>query len=68
VAGGFEVSLASDKFARAVFLSLSGIDYFFEDNYFDILPGQTVRVLVKTSLPEAEFSRQLRVSSLKDAY
>ncbi|MDR1341794.1 MAG: glycoside hydrolase family 2 protein [Prevotellaceae bacterium] len=64
VADGFEVTLQSDKFARAVFLSLSGIDNFFEDNYFDILPGQTVRVLVKTSLPEAEFSRQLKVRTI----
>ncbi|MDR0415449.1 MAG: glycoside hydrolase family 2 protein [Prevotellaceae bacterium] len=62
--GGFEVSLTSDKFARAVFLSLSGIDNFFEDNYFDILPGQTVSVLVKTSLSEAEFSRQLKVKTI----
>ncbi|MDR0688049.1 MAG: glycoside hydrolase family 2 protein [Prevotellaceae bacterium] len=67
VVGGFEVNLSSDKFARAVFLSLSGSDYFFEDNYFDILPGQTVCVRVKTSLPEAEFSRQLRITSMNSA-
>jgi beta-mannosidase len=63
---GFEVSLASDKFARAVFLSLSGSDYFFEDNYFDILPGQTVKVRVKTALTEAEFNRQLRVITMNN--
>lgn len=37
--GGYDVTLESDVFARAVFLSLDGIDNFFSDNYFDILPG-----------------------------
>jgi beta-mannosidase len=66
VQGGFEVSLTSDKFARAVFLSLSGGDYFFEDNYFDILPEQTIRVRVKTSISEAELNRQLRINTVNE--
>jgi beta-mannosidase len=65
---GFEVRPSSDKLARAVFLSLSGAGYFFEDSCFDILPGQTVRVSVKTSPTEEEVSRQLRVTSLREAY
>jgi beta-mannosidase len=68
VINGFEVSLKSDVFARAVFMSIEGIDNFFENNFFDILPGQTVVTKVKTSLPQDEFVKQLKVVSLSDAY
>ena len=65
---GYEISLRSDKFARAVFLTVDGIDNFFENNYFDILPGQTVKVKVKTALSRADFEKQLRITSFKDYY
>lgn len=66
VDGGYEVTLKSDKFARAVMMSIDGIDNFFEDNYFDILPGQEVKVKVKTGLSKAEFEKQLKVTSFVD--
>lgn len=68
VNGGFEVTLGSDKFARAVFMSIGGIDNFFANNYFDILPGQWVTTIVSTSLSQAEFEKQLKVVSLSDEY
>lgn len=68
VEGGYEVLLTSDKFARAVFMSLNGIDNFFENNYFDILPGETVAVKVKSTLPVSDFEKQLKIISLSDAY
>ncbi|GAB6121693.1 beta-mannosidase [Dysgonomonas termitidis] len=66
--GGYEVSLSADNFARAVFMSVEGIDNFFENNYFDILPGQTAVVKVKTSLSRPEFEKQLKVVSLRDGF
>lgn len=68
VSGGYAVTLRSDKFARAVFLSLKGIDNFFENNYFDLLPGKPVTIKVQTKLPQAEFEKQLKVMSLVDGY
>ncbi len=68
VDGGYEVTLKSDQFARAVFMSIEGIDNFFENNYFDIYPGEQVTTKVKTSLPQTEFEKQLKVVSIKDAY
>lgn len=65
--GGYEVTVASDKFARAVFLSIDGIDNFFSDNYFDVIPGEDVTINVTTSLPRDEFERQLTVTTLADA-
>ncbi len=68
VNGGFELMLKSDKFARAVFMSIEGIDNFFENNYFDILPGQTITTKVRTSLSQPEFEKQLKIISITDAY
>lgn len=65
--GGYDVTLSSDRFARAVFLSLDGIDNFFSDNYFDIIPGEDVTIRVTTTLPRNEFERQLKVMTLTDA-
>lgn len=61
VAGGYEVTLSADRFARAVWLTIDGTDHHFSDNYFDLLPGERRTVSVRTPLPQAEFERQLRV-------
>lgn len=68
VDGGYDVTLKSDVFARGVFMSLSGIDNFFEDNYFDLLPGKEVTINVKTDLSLSVFKEQLKVISLVDSY
>lgn len=68
VDGGYEVSLTADKFARAVFMSVEGIDNFFGNNYFDILPNETVKIKVTTNISEADFVKQLKVVSLRDGY
>lgn len=66
VEGGFEVTLKSDCFARAVFLATGDANSTFSDNYFDILPDASVTVKVSTHLPQATFEKQLKVVSLND--
>lgn len=68
IADGYKVYLTSDKFARGVFMSIDGIDNFFSDNYFDILPGQTVEVHVTTKASESDFKKQLQIKSMSDTY
>ncbi|MDL2282078.1 glycoside hydrolase family 2 protein [Parabacteroides sp. OttesenSCG-928-G06] len=65
---GFDVTVASDVFARGLFLSIEGIDNFFSDNYFDLLPGKPVTIHVRTSLDKAAFDRQLKTETIADAY
>ncbi|MDR3250165.1 MAG: glycoside hydrolase family 2 protein [Tannerella sp.] len=65
---GFDVTLASDVFARGVFLSVEGTDNFFSDNYFDLLPGEPKTIRVSTNLSKAEFGKQLETVSISDAY
>ena len=61
---GYNISITSDTFARGVFLSLEGIDNFFSDNYFDILPGDTRTIHVRTPLSEVDFRSQLSLISM----
>lgn len=68
VDGGFDIFITSDVFARGVFLSLPGIDSFFEDNYFNMLPGKEIKVRVYTDLSLSVFRKQLTIKSLVDSY
>lgn len=68
IENGYEITLRSDKFARSVFMSIDGIDNFFENNYFNLMPDTPVKVKVRTTLPQTEFEAQLKVVSLSDAY
>lgn len=63
---GFEVTLTSSNFARGVFMSIDGIDHFFENNYFDLLPGASITTRVITHLSLADFNSQLKIRSLAD--
>lgn len=67
---GFKISLVSDKFARAVYLSASEADGFFSDNYFDLLPGKKVEVEFRTRAPLslADFRARLKIRSMADAF
>lgn len=65
---GYDVTLTTDIFARAVFLKINGIDNFFSDNYFDMLPGTSRTVHVSTTKDLATFSGELEVVSLGDTY
>src|SRR2546423_641356 len=68
--GGFNVTLRSDKFARAVYLSAEGLDGAFSDNYFDLIPGKEVKVEFRARRPPApeEFRAHLKARSLADAF
>lgn len=66
--GGYELTLSSDYFARAVFIATGDANCTFSDNYFDILPGSSVKVKIQTSLPQGNLEKQLKVVSLSDEY
>ena len=65
---GFEVTLNSDNFARAVFIATGDVNSSFSDNYFDILPGSSVKVKIHTGLPQNVLEKQLKIVSLSDEY
>jgi len=64
------VELEADYLARFVELSLDEADVVFSDNYFDVLPGQTIRITFER--PEGwtidDAGRSLTVFSLYDSF
>jgi beta-mannosidase len=67
---GFKITVASDKFARAVYLTVENEGGTFSDNYFDLLPGVNVEVEFRARGPIAlnDFRRRLKLRSLADAF
>lgn len=70
VKNGFKITLSTDKFAKAVYLSFADDPGLFSDNYFDLIPGKEIVVEYrsKTTLSPGEFQQKLRVRSLVDAF
>lgn len=64
---GYDVTLESPQFARAVWISTGDPDAAFSDNYMDLLPEQPVTIKVYTSLPLDKLKQQLKVLSMADA-
>ena len=68
MAGGYEVTVSSDKFARAVFLSIADNESLYSDNYFDIQPNGSVKVQVITQLPIDKFKESLKLTCLNNEF
>lgn len=68
--GGFRITLSTDRFARAVYLSAPAYTGFFADNYFDLIPGQEVQVEFRAaqSIRLNNFRKQLKVRTMADAF
>lgn len=61
---GYDVKVATDCFARAVFMKIKGIDNSFSDNYFDMLPHSSRTIHVRSSKDLETFRKELEVTSL----
>lgn len=68
IEGGYEVTVAADKFARAVFLSIADNESVYSDNYFDIQPKDHVKVKVMTRLPVEDFNKSLKLTCLNNEF
>jgi len=67
---GFSFKLASDKFAKAVYLAVPEHDGFFSDNYFNLAPGREMTVEYRSRAPLTleEFKQRLQIRSIFDAF
>jgi beta-mannosidase len=54
--------------ARSVYLSFGDLDVKVSDNYFDLLPGETVEIIATSSASLDALKAQLKVVSLTDAF
>jgi beta-mannosidase len=62
------VRLTSNALARSVFLSFGTLDVEPSDNYFDLLPGESVDVWIKGAASADDLRRNLATRSLSDAF
>jgi beta-mannosidase len=66
--GIYKVRVSSPVLARSVYLSFGSLDTEVSDNYFDLLPGETVEIAVKSAASLDALKAQLKVVSLTDAF
>ena len=66
--GQYSIRVKSPVLARSVYLSFNDLDVKLSDNYFDILPGETVEITADTKVSFDALKSQLKVMSLTDAF
>jgi beta-mannosidase len=62
------IRISSPVLARSVYLSFGNLDVKVSDNYFDLLPGETVEITAKNESSFDSPLSQLKVVSLTDAF
>jgi len=65
---GFEISLATNKLAKNVYMTIGDEEGFFSDNYFDLLPGKEVKVKLETQLSQEKLQEVFKVRTLDSSY
>ncbi len=70
IRGGFRLKLTTDKFAKAVYLSVTEHDGVFSDNFFNLAPGREITVDYGSRSPLSleQFRHRLQIRSVFDAF
>jgi beta-mannosidase len=66
--GRYKIRVSSPVLARSVYLSFGNLDAQLSDNYFDLLPGETVEIAATSAASLDALKAQLKVISLTDAF
>ena len=66
--GSYKIRVSSPVLARSVYLSFGNLDAQVSDNYFDLLPGETVEITATSAASLDALKAQLKVISLTDAF
>jgi beta-mannosidase len=62
------IKVTSPVLAKDVYLTFGNLDVDLSDNYFDVLPGETVEVKVWSNVPVETLKAQMKAISLVDAF
>ncbi|MFZ3215793.1 MAG: glycoside hydrolase family 2 protein [Candidatus Acidiferrales bacterium] len=65
--GAYHLTISSRIFARDVYVSLGDYDASYSDNYFDLLPGQSADVIIKSPATLDQLRAALKITSFADA-
>jgi beta-mannosidase len=66
--GKYTIRVTSPVLARDVYLTFGNLEVNVSDNYFDVLPGETVTITATTTTSLEELKAQLKAISLSDAF
>jgi len=66
--GTYKIRINSPVLARSVSLAFGSLDVKVSDNYFDLLPGETVEITATSAASLDQVKAQLKVISLTDAF
>jgi beta-mannosidase len=64
---GYLIALSSDKLAKNVWLT-SAVKGTFSDNFFDLLPGETLTIRFNTKDKTSAFADKLKIQTIADTY
>jgi beta-mannosidase len=64
----YAITFHSAQLARSVYLSFGDLDVETSDNYFDVLPGETATITLRSSATIDQLKGALRVTSLTEAF
>jgi beta-mannosidase len=64
----YRLKISSPVLAKSIYISFGDMDAELSDNYFDLLPGQTAEITIKTKANEDALRSRLKVMSLVDAF
>jgi len=66
--GGFEITLITDKLAKNLYMTIGDEEGFFSDNYFDLIPGQPVKVNLGTQMTREKLQEVFAIQTLDGAF
>jgi beta-mannosidase len=66
--GDYTITLQSPKLARGVYVSFGDLDAESSDNYFDLLPGESAFVTIKSTATLEQLKGALKIMSLTEAF
>jgi beta-mannosidase len=66
--GDYTLTLRSAQLARGVYISFGDLDVETADNYFDLLPGESATVTLRSAATIDQLKSALKVMSLTEAY
>ncbi|MCH5232386.1 MAG: glycoside hydrolase family 2 protein [Muribaculaceae bacterium] len=61
------INLKSDNYIKSLYFSLPQEEYFFSDNYFDVIPGKEYSITLESPLPIDEINKKLEWMSVYEA-
>ncbi len=68
VEGGYEISLQTDKLAKNLYMTIDDEEGFFSDNYFDLLPGENLKIKLETSISNDKLGEVFAIQTLDSAF